>query len=158
MNFFEKASYVRTEKWRTRSFICKVNFNILSSSRHVNCDTVFTVLVSLLNESVHGFNNICKGSISTRFQIVEFQQLWMLFVTNMNFPSVTFWYIDGYEFSGIATYHRHSKFSGSTKTFVGELIVLSEKSCADAIETNCLVSGSIVKWFSSTLFEEIYHG
>ena len=46
-----------------------LNLNFLQSSKHFNCDTIFAVIVSLLNESVHGFNNIRKGRAKTRFQI-----------------------------------------------------------------------------------------
>ena len=68
----ENVSQIRTKECKTRSFICKVNLNLLRSSRHFNCDTVFAVIVSFLNESVHGFNNIRNGMVKTRFQIVEF--------------------------------------------------------------------------------------
>ena len=68
----ENVSQIRTEECKTRSFLSKVNLNILRSSRHFNCDTAFAVIVSFLNETVHGFNNIPNGSVNIRFQIVEF--------------------------------------------------------------------------------------
>ena len=71
-NNSESVSQICTKECKTRFFICKVNLNFLRSSRHFNCDTVFAVVVSVLNESVHGFNNILNGRVKTRFQIVEF--------------------------------------------------------------------------------------
>ena len=68
----ENVSPMRTKKCKTRSFICKVNLNSLRSSRHFIFDTVFAVIVSFFNESVHGFNNIHDARVKTRFQIVEF--------------------------------------------------------------------------------------
>ena len=67
----EKMSQIRTKECQTGSFNCKLNLNFLRSSRHFNCDTIFAVIVSFLNESFHGFNNIRKGRLKTRFQIVE---------------------------------------------------------------------------------------
>ena len=69
---YEIVTQIRTRKCKTRDSICKVNLNFLHSSRHFNCDTVFAVIVSFLNESVNGFNNIRKGRIKNKFQIVEF--------------------------------------------------------------------------------------
>ena len=68
----ENVFQIRTKKCKTRSFICKVNLNFLRSSRHFHCDTVFAVMVSFLNEKLHGFNIIRNGRVKTRFQIVEF--------------------------------------------------------------------------------------
>ena len=68
----ELVSQIRTKECKTRSFLCKLNLNFLRSSRHFNCDTVFAVIVSFLNESVHGFNNIRSGRVKTRFQKIEF--------------------------------------------------------------------------------------
>ena len=67
----ENVSQVRTKERKTRSFICKVNLNVLRFSRHLTCDTVFAVILSFLNDSVHGFNNIRNGRVKTSFQIVE---------------------------------------------------------------------------------------
>ena len=76
----EIVSRIRTKESKTRSFICQVNLNFLRSSRHVNYDTIFAVIVSFLNESVHGFKNIRNGVVKTRFQIVEFWWLWIFFI------------------------------------------------------------------------------
>ena len=59
----ENVSHIRTKECKTRSFICKVNLNIVRSLRRLNCDTVFAVIVSFLNESVHGFNIISNGGV-----------------------------------------------------------------------------------------------
>ena len=68
----ENVSLIRTTECKTRSFICKVNRNLLRSSKHFNCDTVFAVIVSFLIESVHGFNNMHNGRVKTRFQTEQF--------------------------------------------------------------------------------------
>ena len=67
----KNVSQIRTKECQTRSFICKVDLNFLRFSRHFNCDQIFAVIVSFSNESVHGFNNIGKGRVKTRFQIKE---------------------------------------------------------------------------------------
>ena len=54
----ENESRIRTTECTTRSFSCQKSLLFLRSSGHFNCDTVFAVIVSFLNESVHGFNNI----------------------------------------------------------------------------------------------------
>ena len=81
----ENVSQIRTKEWKTRSFICKINLNFLRSSRLLNSDTVFAVIVSFLNESVHGLNNIRNGRLKTRFQIVEMWRIWKLVVKNHKF-------------------------------------------------------------------------
>ena len=68
----ENVSKIPAKECKTRSFTCKVILNFLRSSRHFNFDTVFAVIVSVLNESVCVFNNIRNGRLKTRFQIVEF--------------------------------------------------------------------------------------
>ena len=68
----ENVSQIRSKECKTRSFICNVNLNFLRSSIHFNFDTVFAVIVSFLNENVHGFNNIRNGRVKTRFQVIEF--------------------------------------------------------------------------------------
>ena len=71
----ENVSQIRTKERKTGSFICKVNINFLRSSRHFNFDTSFVVIVSFLNENVHGFSNIRNGRVKTRFQVKEFRRL-----------------------------------------------------------------------------------
>ena len=68
----EIVSQIRTKECNTRSFLCKVKLNFLRSSRHFNFDPVFAVIVSLLNENAHGFNNIRNGRVRTGFQVIEF--------------------------------------------------------------------------------------
>ena len=72
----EIVSRMRTKGCKTRFFNCKVNLNFLRFTRHFNCSTVLVVIVSFLNESVHGFNNIRNGRLKTRFQILEFWWIW----------------------------------------------------------------------------------
>ena len=92
----EKMSQVCTKVCKTRSFISKINLSFLRSSRRSNCDTTFAVIVSFLNESAHGFNKIRNGRVETRFQIVKIRRFRNFFFSKrINFPSVTFWYIDG---------------------------------------------------------------
>ena len=65
------VSQIRTKKCKTGSFICKLNLNFFRSSRHFDFDTVFVVIVSFLNDNVHGFNNIRNERIRSRFQVKE---------------------------------------------------------------------------------------
>ena len=81
----EKVSQIRTNECKTRPFLCKVNLNLLCYSRHFKCDAIFAVIVSFLNESVRGFNNIRNGRVKTRFQIVEFWQIWKFLVKKYKF-------------------------------------------------------------------------
>ena len=68
----ENVSQIRTKECKSGSFICKVNLNFLRSSRHLNFVTIFAVIVSFLDENIHGFNNIRNGRVKTRFQVIEF--------------------------------------------------------------------------------------
>ena len=68
----KNVSLIRTKECKARSFICKVDLNFLRSWRHFNSDTNFAVIVSFLNENVHGFNNIRNGGVKTRFQVIDF--------------------------------------------------------------------------------------
>ena len=54
----ENVSLIRTKECKSGPFICKANLNFLRSSRQFNFDTVFGVIVCLLNKNVHRFNNI----------------------------------------------------------------------------------------------------
>ena len=63
----QNVSQIRTKECMTRSFICKVNLHFLRSSGHFNCDTSLALIMSFLNESVHGFNNIRNGRVKTSF-------------------------------------------------------------------------------------------
>ena len=81
----EIVSQMRTKECKTGSFICKVNLSFLRSWRHFNCDTVFAVIVSFLNESVHGFSKIRNGSVKTVFQLIEFCWLWKFLVKKHTF-------------------------------------------------------------------------
>ena len=134
------------KKCITISFICKPSLKFLRSQRHFNCNTALYVIVPYLNESVHIINIICNGRVKTLFHIVEIWRLSKFHVKNMNFPFSIFWYIDGWDFSRIATSPGPSLFSCSGEKFVKELSVLSANSCADAFETKSILNDSIVKW------------
>ena len=47
------------------------NLKLLRFLKYFNSDTAFPVFVSVLNENVHGFNNIRNGRVNTGFQIVK---------------------------------------------------------------------------------------
>ena len=68
----ENESQVRTKECKIRFCICRINLNVLRSSRHFNCDTFFAVLVFFLNKSVHGFSKIRNGRVITRLEIKNF--------------------------------------------------------------------------------------
>ena len=59
----KKITQVRIEECNTSSFICRVYLNSFCSSRYLNCDTVFNMIVSLLNECVRYFNNFRNGRV-----------------------------------------------------------------------------------------------
>ena len=80
----KNVSQIRTKEGKTGSFICKVNFKFLRSSRHFNFDTVFAVIVSFLIV-VHGFNNIRNGRVTTRFQVIKFRWLLKFLVKKLEF-------------------------------------------------------------------------
>ena len=62
----ENVAQIRTKE--CKSFICKVNLNFLRSWGHFNCGTAFSVIVSVLNEIVLGFNDIRNGRVEARFR------------------------------------------------------------------------------------------
>ena len=151
----ENKSQIRTKGCKTWSFLYNGNPNTLRFCRHFNCDSVFAVIVSFLNESVHGFNIIRNGRVPTRFQTVFSGQHQNCLSKNMSFPSVRFWYVDGWCISENATSHWHSRFSSSGKKFVKKLSVLSRNSCADALKTNTIVNEYLAKWLWSILLDKI---
>ena len=89
----ENVSQVRNKECKTRSFVCKVNVKFLRSLRHFNCEANFALIVSFLNECVHGFNNIRNGRVEASFQMVEFRRIckFLSIRKETNFP---FWYND----------------------------------------------------------------
>ena len=64
---FRNVTHVCTKKGKTRSFIYQVNLNFLRSLGHFNYYTTFAMIVSLLNEWVHGFKDIGKKRVQTGF-------------------------------------------------------------------------------------------
>ena len=127
-NASRNITQVGTKKCKTRSFICESH------------------LLHLLNDGVHSFHNIGIWMVQTRFEIVIFWRVWKLCVKNKKLTPVTFWYIDGLDFSQIETSHYPSRFSYSGKKFKRELSVLSGKIFADALETKSIKNQSIVIW------------
>ena len=81
----ELVSQIRTNECKTVSFICKKCIDFLRSSRHFNFDTGFAVIVSFLNENVHGFNNIRNGREQTRFQVIDFWWILKFLVKKQKF-------------------------------------------------------------------------
>ena len=81
----ENVCQISTKEGKTGCFICKVDLNLLRSSRHFNFDTVFAVIVSFLIENVHGFNYIRNGRLKAKFQVIEFWWLWTLPVKKHEF-------------------------------------------------------------------------
>ena len=71
----------------------------------------FSVWLSFLIQSVHGSNKIRKLRVKAGFQIVNFRRLWRFLSKNITFPSLTFWYIVGWDNSETATAHWPSTFS-----------------------------------------------
>ena len=132
--------------------------HFLRASRHFICDTIFAVIVSFLNESFHGFNNIRKGKVNTRFQIVEFWRLWIFVVKKLNFSLrnvLVHWW------GGIFLKLQPPidlPDSVALVKFCKDLSVLSGKSWGDAFETNCFVDDSSVEWLWWTISNKIYRG
>ena len=50
----------------------KVNLQILRFSRHFKCDSIFAVIVFLLNETIRWFNTVRNGRVKTTLQMIEF--------------------------------------------------------------------------------------
>ena len=71
---FENLFQVRTKEWKTRSSNCK-KIQFLSFSRHFNCDLTFAMIVSLLHDRVHGFNEIRNARLKNAFEMANFCQL-----------------------------------------------------------------------------------
>ena len=83
-NATEIVSQFRTEKFNTRSFICKVKLNFFVL-RDTLTDTAFVVIGSFLNKSVHGINNIRNGRLETGFQIVKLRRRSKCFIKEHKF-------------------------------------------------------------------------
>ena len=48
---------------KTGGIVCKHNYNFLRSARNLDFYASFVVVVSLLNERIHGFHNVCDGGV-----------------------------------------------------------------------------------------------
>ena len=84
-NATENVSQIHTKECNTRSSICKVDLNFLQPSIHFNWDTILALIVSLLNESVDGFNKMGIKRVKIRFHLIEFWRLWSIFVKTLEF-------------------------------------------------------------------------
>ena len=154
---YGNVSHIRTEKLKTRSFICKVNLNFLWSSRHFNYDTIFIVIVSFLNESVHGLNSIRNGRVKARFQIVEFWRLKFLVKKHkFSFRDILVNWWGGYFWNCNLPLTFQIQLLWWKLCKIADCIVW--KQLCGCIWNQVLVNASIVKWFWSTLFDKIYRG
>ena len=142
----EILTQVGATECKNRVIVCKHNYNFLRSARKLERYANFVVVVSLLNERFHGFHNDCDGSVWPSFWTVGCRRFWKFFVENLNFPSVTFWYIDGWHIHKIATSHCPSKFTCSGKKFVEETECSVWKQFSRTLETNSIENESFVQW------------
>ena len=90
----KNVSQVRTEKCKTRSFICWENFKFLGWRWYNFCsDCVF------LENSGHGFNNIRTRRVKNRFQIVNFWEFWKILVKKHELSLCSFfvpWWVENF--------------------------------------------------------------
>ena len=66
--------------------------------------------------------------------------------TNVNFPSVTFCFKEGYDISETATYHSPFKCICSGRMFVKEPKLLFGQQLKEALETNLIVKESMTTY------------
>ena len=59
------VAQVSATECKTRGIVCKHIYNFFRSARNLDCYANFVVVASLLNESIHGFKNVCDGSVLT---------------------------------------------------------------------------------------------
>ena len=59
----KSVTQVGAKDCKTTVIVRMHNYTFLSSVRKLDCYESFVVVVSLLNERVHGFNNVCDGSV-----------------------------------------------------------------------------------------------
>ena len=86
----ENVSQVPTKEWRTTFFIYKINLIFMNSSWYFNSDAVLTVIVSFLNGSLRGFNDVRNGKLQTSFQIVKLGRLWKFCIKKPDFSFCDF--------------------------------------------------------------------
>ena len=58
----KNVTQVGATECKTRGVVCKHNYNLLRA-RNLYCYASFVVVVSLLNELIHGFHNVCDGIV-----------------------------------------------------------------------------------------------
>ena len=66
----KNMTQVGASECKTRAIVCKHNHNFLCSARNLDCYASFVMVVSLLNKRIHGFHNVCDGSVESRFDTV----------------------------------------------------------------------------------------
>ena len=59
----ENVTQVGATECKTRGIVCKHNYNFLRSTRNLDYYASFVVVLSLLNESIHGFYNVSDGRV-----------------------------------------------------------------------------------------------
>ena len=59
----KNVTQISAAECKTRGIVCKDKFNFLRSARNLDCYACFVVVVSLLNKRIHGFDNVCDGSL-----------------------------------------------------------------------------------------------
>ena len=59
----KNVTQVSATECKTKAIVRKHNYNFLRSARNLNCYASFVVVVSLLEESIHGSHNVCDGSV-----------------------------------------------------------------------------------------------
>ena len=74
----------------------------------------------------------------------------------MNLPSISSWFVAGWDFRKAAASHIPSIFSGSGKEFVKGLSALSRTSYVESLKTISCVKIPIVKWLPSTHLDKKY--
>ena len=79
---FKNVARVRT-RVHDQTFRLQGKYQNLRSSGYLNCHTTFIVVVLLLNEYVHGFNNIRKKRLQTGFHILNFWRLWIFLIQTL---------------------------------------------------------------------------
>ena len=73
--FSKNGCQVRPKICNITTFICKVSLNILHSSKHINCDSVCSVLKLLLNDYGLYLNITSNKRVKPGFQIEKIRPL-----------------------------------------------------------------------------------
>ena len=95
----QNVSQVGNRYHQTRFIINRRKLNFLGSTIHFHANAGRAVIVSILNERIHCFYYVGNRMTETWFKIVVIFGFDNSLSWNKNVPSVTFWYIEGYEIS-----------------------------------------------------------